>query len=96
MQFDIAMLYVPKATPEQATADKGPQQQAANDDKAAKPDTAKKDGVKVAAPATGKTDGDKALKSASDKSDKKKKDRGTQTDSAANAKAAAGGKGGAR
>lgn len=96
VQFDIAMLYVPKATPEQATADKGPQQQAANDDKAAKPDTAKKDGVKVAAPATGKTDGDKALKSASDKSDKKKKDRGTQTDSAANAKAAAGGKGGAR
>jgi hypothetical protein len=82
VQFDITMLYVPKATPEQAAADKGPPPQTANDNKAAKPDTAK-------------TDGDKTLRPAGDKSDKKKKDRGSQTDSAANAKAA-GGKGVAR
>lgn len=92
VQFDISMLYVPKAT---AAADKGPLPQTANDDKAVKPITGKKDGDKVVKPATGKTDGDKALKPANDKSDKKKKDRGAQTDSAANAKAA-GGKGVAR
>jgi type IV pilus assembly protein PilN len=90
VQFDITMLYVPKATPEQAAADKGPQPQTANDDKAAKPVT-----DKVAKPDTAKTDGDKTLRPAGDKSDKKKKDHGAQTDSAANAKAA-GGKGVAR
>jgi hypothetical protein len=103
VQFDITMLYVPKATPEQAAADKGPQPQTANDDKAAKPvtdkvakpDTAKKDGDRAAKPDTAKTDGDKTLRPAGDKSDKKQKDRGSQTDSAANAKAA-GGKGVAR
>jgi hypothetical protein len=80
VQFDISMLYVPKATSEPAAADKGPQ--TVNDDKAVKPGTAKKDG-------------DKALRPASDMSDKKKKDHGAQKDSAANAKAA-GGKGVAR
>ncbi len=94
VQFDISMLYVPKATPERAAADKGPQPQTTNDDKAAKPDTTKKDGDKVAKPATAKTDGDKALRPAGDKSDKKKVG-GAQTDSAAKPKAA-NGKGAAR
>ncbi len=104
VQFDISMLYVPKVTTEQGAADKGPQPQTANDDKAVKPDMAKKDGDKVAKPEKAKTDGnkavkpdiakkdgDKALRPAGDKSDKKKVRR-VQTDSAANAKAA-GGKG---
>ena len=85
VQFDISMLYVPKATTENAAADKGPQPQTANDDKAAKPDMAKKEGDKVATPVKGKTDGnkavkpdiakkdgDKALRPVGDKSDKKK------------------------
>jgi len=36
VQFDISMVYVPQATAEQAAADKGPQQPAADGDQALK------------------------------------------------------------
>ncbi len=100
VQFDISMVYVPQAASAQAGADKAPQEQAANGDKAAA--TAEKD--KAVKPATGEKD--KTAKAPAGGQDKavnplpvgKKRERTAQAAPAgpAKANAAAGRKGTAR